>query len=164
MTCSGSRYFPDDERSPSFSTTLSPSAGANLRSLRLVGNQLNFLANPSSSLAQAIQQLPSLRYLHLSRCHSFHPAAFPVLPPSLRCLFLSEYGEWVDEDQYSRRVFVVALGNCLAQATRVIEMVATDGVTRDGFESEVSGLKVIRKTHHYLKHLFPMSFTGINWN
>lgn len=130
-------YFPGGGPFPVL-LTLSPSAGTNLRSLRLVGNRLNFLAHPNSSLAQAIRQLPSLQHVHVSRCLPFHTAAFSVLPASLRCLFLSEYGEWADGGR-SCHLFVVALSNCLAQATRVIKMVAIHDVTREGLESQVLG-------------------------
>jgi hypothetical protein len=126
MTCS--EYFPGVGRSPVLLITLSTLAGTNLRSLRLVGNGLNFLAHPNSSLAQAIRQLPSLQHLHVSRCLPFHTAAFFILPTSLHYLFLSEYRDSVD-DGCLRYVFVAALSVCVAQATGVIKMMATHGVT-----------------------------------
>jgi hypothetical protein len=138
MTCS--EYFPGGGQYPVL-LTLSPSAGTNLRSLRLVGNRLNFLAHPNGSLAQAIRQLPSLQHLHMSRCLAFYTAAFFVLPASLRCLFLSEYGEWGpwSDGGRSRHAFVVALSKCVAQAAGVIKMVAIYGVTGEGLENQVMG-------------------------
>jgi hypothetical protein len=118
--------------------TLSPSAATNLRSLRLDGHSLNFLAHPDSSLADAIRRLPSLHHLYMSKCLAFHTAAFSALPPSLRSLSLSEYGQWSD-DRSTGHVFVVALGECLVQATRMIEMVATHNLTRERDESQVLG-------------------------
>ena len=138
MICSGYVFGSRPVRPTLSPKGLSPSAGTNLRSLHLVGNELNFLAHPNSTLAQAIRQLPSLQHLHVSRCLSFHAAAFSVLPASLRCLFLSEYGEW-DDDERSRHIFVVALSHCLAQARRVVEMVAIHGVTRMALERQVLG-------------------------
>ena len=130
LTCSGGKL------EDSFLSTIrmpSPLAGANLRSLRLDGDSCNFLARPDSNLAFVIRQLPSLQHLHMSGRLQFHPNAFCALPPSLRCLHISDYETWVNYQCLSHK-FIAALSTCLDEAADTIERVVVLSATREDFE------------------------------
>jgi hypothetical protein len=152
ISCSGS--ILERFSTPPTPLTLSPVACTNLQSLRLEGYQLNFLAHPNSHLTHIIGRLPSLQHLHMSRCHAFHATAFSALPPTLRSLTLSSYGEWEDGD--SRNAFVVALSKCLSEAARVIEMAAIRGMEREDIEGELGDLSPLRRSCN--NHNIPFHF------
>lgn len=122
------------------SRTLSPLAGANLQSLRLHGEGYNILGHPSSDLAHIVRNLPSLRHLHMSQPRTIDPTAFSILPPSLRSLYLSNYGAWLGP-VVSRHAFVLGLCECLQhnEVVTMVKSVATHGLTQASYMKHALG-------------------------
>jgi hypothetical protein len=160
-----SRYmtgYTNEDRFHPIPLSLSPLAGTNLRSLRLDGNQYNFLAHPDSCLAHVIQHLPSLHHLHMSRCLTLHATAFSTLPHTLRSLSISAYGMPVT-DRGSRNAFVITLGKCLAEAAGLIDTVTIHGAEGWDIQRELGDLSPLRRVCNDLNIPFHFNLHSDNY-